>query len=105
MDYATFEDDVWTDVNESTYTDQETNPDGVVVTIGETWQGTLYGTEENDYGQRVVHMFETENDQIAWFEAVETHTTTTATPHPPKTYRDAWSGNPDTDKYWANNND
>ena len=22
-------------------------------------------------------------------------------PHPPKTYRDAWSGNPDTNKYWS----
>lgn len=70
MDWATFENDVWENVNESRYIAQETNSDGVTVTIGETWQGALYGAEENEYGQRAVYRFDTENEQIAWFEAV-----------------------------------
>lgn len=70
MDWATFENDAWENVNESRYISQATNSDGVIATIGETWQGTLYGTEENEYGQRAVYRFDTENEQIAWFEAV-----------------------------------
>ena len=79
MDQEAFESDVWQSVNESTYTDQwgsldDSSPDGdytgMVFTVGETWQGTLYGTEENTYGQRAVYRFETETGQREWFDAV-----------------------------------
>ena len=74
MDWEAFQNDVWESVNESLYTDQVTADDcsGLAFTIGETWQGALYGVEENAYGQRVIHFFETENEQIAWFESVIT---------------------------------
>lgn len=76
MDWEAFTDDVWSSVNESTYTAQwgdlgdseyRTN---IVFTIGETWQGALYGTEENAYGQKVVQLFHTEEDQHEWFKGV-----------------------------------
>lgn len=79
MDREAFEQDVWDSVNESTFTDQwgsldDSNPDGtytgVVFTIGETWQGTLYGAEENTYGQRAVYLFGTETEQRQWFDGV-----------------------------------
>jgi hypothetical protein len=79
MDREAFEQDVWDSVNESTFTDQwgsvdDSNPDGtytgVVFTIGETWQGTLYGAEENTYGQRAVYQFDTETEQRQWFNAL-----------------------------------
>lgn len=74
MDFAAFETDVWADVNESTYAEQwgdansAENFTGVVFTIGETWQGTLYGAEENSYGQRRVYQFDTETEQRVWFD-------------------------------------
>lgn len=77
MDWEAFESDVWDSVNESTYTEQWGSLDssgedytGIVFTIGETWLGTLYGTEENEYGQRCVYMFETEVEQRNWFDAM-----------------------------------
>lgn len=72
MDREQFELDAWESVNESLYGDQWTADDGsgLAFTIGETWQGALYGTEENEYGQRVVHLFDTEQDQRAWFDGV-----------------------------------
>ena len=79
MDIEQFETDAWESVNESAYTEQvgsldDSTPDsgytGVVFTIGETWQGALYGTEENYYGQRAVYLFETETAQREWFDAV-----------------------------------
>lgn len=72
MDYATFTDDVWENINDGMYTDQAGDLcDGCqIVTIGETWQGALYGAEENTYGQRAVYLFETEAEQREWFDAV-----------------------------------
>lgn len=72
MDYATFEDDAWEDVNDGTFTEQAGNlaETDQVVTIGETWQGALYGAEENNYGQRAVYLFDTEAEQREWFDAV-----------------------------------
>lgn len=72
MDREEFENDVWDSVNESLYTDQWTAGDcsGLAFTIGETWQGTLYGTEENAYGQRAVYQFDTEDEQRDWFDGV-----------------------------------
>ena len=72
MDYTAFEDDVWESVNSSLYTDQAGSMEdtGIVFTVGETWLGTLYGTEENEYGQRAVYMFDTEAVQREWFDAV-----------------------------------
>jgi hypothetical protein len=79
MDWTAFENDVWGSVNESLYTEQvgsldDSSPDagytGLVITIGETWLGALYGTEENAYGQRAAYLFETEDDQREWFSAV-----------------------------------
>lgn len=79
MDFAGFENDVWESVNESTYTEQwgslaDSNPDGdytgVVYTIGETWQGTLYGAREGSITGRVVYRFDTETEQREWFDAV-----------------------------------
>lgn len=76
MDWDAFERDVWDSVNESTYTEQWGSLDdsdpfngytGLVVTIGETWQGTLYGVTEGYYGEKNVYMFETESDQRDWF--------------------------------------
>ena len=82
MDWEAFERDAWQSVNESTYTEQWGSLDdsdpfngytGEVVTIGETWQGTLYGTLEGYYGDRSVYMFESESDQRDWFTS---HTST-----------------------------
>lgn len=72
MDTEAFEADVLTDVNESTYADQWTADDssGQAFTIGETWQGALYGFEENEYGQKAFYLFDTEADQRAWFDGV-----------------------------------
>lgn len=72
MDFNAFENDVWDSINESLFTEQagDLSETSVVVTIGETWQGALYGAEENDYGQRYVYLFDTETEQRAWFDAV-----------------------------------
>lgn len=72
MDYAAFEYDVWENINDGLFTDQESEQEfgGVCITIGETWQGALYGAEENNYGQRVVLLFDTEEAQQQWFDAV-----------------------------------
>lgn len=72
MDWEAFERDVWNSVNESTYDGQrgDIQTDEFVVTIGETWQGTLYGAEENTYGQRYVYMFDNEDEQLDWFNDV-----------------------------------
>lgn len=72
MDNVAFEDDVWESVNNSLYTELAGSMEdtGIVFTVGETWQGTLYGTEENDYGQRAVYRFDTEDAQREWFDAV-----------------------------------
>lgn len=79
MDREAFEQDVWDSVNESTFTEQwgsldDSDPDGdytrIVFTIGETWDGVLFGTEENYYGQRAVYQFDTETEQRQWFEDV-----------------------------------
>lgn len=74
MDYAVFEQDVLDDVNESTYTDQvgDLNDDGIVLTIGETWQGTLYGLTERENGGRSIQVFNTEGAQSHWFWARST---------------------------------
>lgn len=72
MDHEAFETDVWDSVNNSLYTELAGSMEdtGIVFTVGETWLGTLYGTEENDYGQRAVYMFETVSAQRNWFDAV-----------------------------------
>lgn len=72
MDIEAFETDVWDSVNNSLFTDQAGSMEdtGIVFTVGETWLGALYGTEENDYGQRAVYMFDTEAAQREWFDAV-----------------------------------
>ena len=79
MDFEAFETDVWDNVNESLFTAQwgnldDSDPDvettDIVVTIGETWQGTLYGAESNAFGQRSVYTFETESAQKEWFHGV-----------------------------------
>ena len=72
MDREQFEADVWESVNTSLYVDQITADDGSgqAVTIGETWQGALYGATENEYGQRCVFRFDTEDEQRAWFDGV-----------------------------------
>jgi hypothetical protein len=79
MDWEAFENDVWKNVNDSLYTAQEGSLDdsdpyggytGIVVTIGETWQGALYGAEQNTYGQRAVYQFATETEQRDWFAAM-----------------------------------
>lgn len=72
MDREQFEQDVWASVNDSLYSDQWGSMDETdrVVTIGETWQGALYGASENTYGQRAVYQFDTEAEQRAWFEGV-----------------------------------
>ena len=75
MDWEEFESDVWDSVNESLYAFQwgsldATDPEGftgTVVTIGETWLGTFYGTTENTLGQRMVYMFDTRADQGDWY--------------------------------------
>lgn len=72
MDFEAFEADVWDSVNNSLYTELAGSMEdtGIVFTVGETWLGTLYGTEENEYGQRAVYMFDTESAQREWFDAV-----------------------------------
>lgn len=72
MDREAFEMDVLSSVNESLYSDQWTAEDssGLAFTIGETWLGALYGLEENEYGQKSFHLFDTEADQRAWFDGV-----------------------------------
>lgn len=72
MDHVAFENDVWESINNSLYTDLAGSMEdtGIVFTVGETWLGTLYGTEENEYGQRAVYMFGTEAAQRDWFDAV-----------------------------------
>lgn len=72
MDWEAFERDVWESVNNSLYREQfgDVQCDEIVITIGETWQGTLYGAEENVYGQRCVYMFDTEEEQRQWYDAV-----------------------------------
>ena len=73
MDWEAFVADVWESVNDSLYTEQAGDlaaGDPIVATIGETWQGALYGTEENNYGQRAVYLFQTEDEQRSWFDAV-----------------------------------
>ena len=72
MDFDAFETSVWDSINESLFTEQVGNlsETSIVVTIGETWQGALYGAEENDFGQRAVYLFDTETDQREWFDAV-----------------------------------
>jgi hypothetical protein len=79
MDWDAFTDNVWDAVNDGIYFDQwgsldDSNPDGdytgIVYTIGETWDGVLFGTEENNYGQRAVYQFDTKTEQRQWFEAV-----------------------------------
>lgn len=72
MDFEAFEEDVWESVNSSLYTELAGSmyDTGIVFTVGETWQGSLYGTEENDYGQRAVYRFENETAQRYWFGAV-----------------------------------
>jgi hypothetical protein len=72
MDNEAFEADVLASVNESLYTDQWTAEDssGQAFSIGETWIGALYGLEENAYGQKAFHLFETEAAQRAWFDGV-----------------------------------
>lgn len=74
MDWAAFETDVWETINDGLFTDQAGTMDetGIVVTIGETWQGALFGAEENEYGQRTVYLFDTFEQQAAWFDAVTT---------------------------------
>lgn len=76
MDWEAFERDVWDSVNTSLWSGQwgsldDSNPDsgftGRVVTIGETWQGTLYGTTEHADGSKNVYMFSTEEDQADWY--------------------------------------
>ena len=72
MDFEAFTDDVWDSIGNGLFTDQAGNLSETlhVVTIGETWQGALYGAEENTYGQRAVYLFDTEADQRAWFDNV-----------------------------------
>jgi hypothetical protein len=79
MDWDAFTDNVWDAVNDGIYFDQvgsldDSNPDGdytgIVLTIGETWDGVLFGTEENNYGQRAVYQFDTETEQREWFDDV-----------------------------------
>lgn len=70
MDTTAFEIDALDDIHGGTFTWQGVTLDGAVVTIGETWQGALYGLEENGYGQRALHRFDTEDEQRAWFDAV-----------------------------------
>lgn len=79
MDWEAFERDVWENVNDSMFTEQWGSLDnsdpkggytGIVVTIGETWAGTLYGTVETANNGRVYRMFETEGGQRGWFEFV-----------------------------------
>lgn len=72
MDFATFTNDVWDSINDSLFTDQagDLSETSYVVTIGETWQGALYGAEENTYGQHAVYRFDTEADQRAWYDSV-----------------------------------
>lgn len=70
MDWEAFISDVWDSVNESLYTDRVAADDGsgIAFTIGETWQGALYGLEENGYDQRAIYLFDTEEEQRNWFE-------------------------------------
>lgn len=72
MDTEAFETDAWDSVNNGLYTELAGSMEdtGLVFTVGETWLGTLYGTEENEYGQRAVYMFQAEDDQRTWFDAV-----------------------------------
>ena len=72
MDHEAFEADVLANANEGTYTEQWTADDssGQAFTTGETWQGALYGLEENAYGQKAFYRFDTEADQSAWFNGV-----------------------------------
>lgn len=81
MDQDAFESDVWQSVNESAYDEQwgdlgdSEHFTGIVFTIGETWQGALYGAEENYYGQRAVYLFSTPREQREWFDAVVAQST------------------------------
>ena len=72
MDHEAFTNDVWDSIGNGLYSDQAGDLcDGCqIVTIGETWQGALYGAEENTYGQRAVYLFDTEDEQRAWFDNV-----------------------------------
>lgn len=69
-------DDVFANVGESLYTDQVAacsygdESSGLVYTIGQTCHGTLYGLEENGYGQHVAYRFITEAEQREWFDDV-----------------------------------
>lgn len=72
MDREAFESDVWDNINDGLFDQQISEQEfgGICATIGETWQGALYGAEENNYGQRAVYLFEHTDEQHAWFEAV-----------------------------------
>lgn len=76
MDWEAFESDVWESVNETAFAYQtgsldDSDPDsgftGRVLTIGETWQGTLYGAREDSDGHRRVFAFDTEREQSEWY--------------------------------------
>ena len=65
--------DVYTNVNESFYSDQVAASDygdetsGLVYTIGQTRRDVLYGVEENGYGQHVAYRFADGAEQLEWF--------------------------------------
>lgn len=68
MDMESLEADVWESVNQSLYLEQA-NDGTLCFTVGETWLGALYGVEENVYGQRAIHLFDNEVEQLSWFYA------------------------------------
>lgn len=72
MDWNAFTVDVVDTLNNGLETDSagSVTEDGLYVAIGETWIGTLFGYEENNYGQRAYHQFDTEAEQRQWFDAV-----------------------------------
>jgi hypothetical protein len=72
MDWNAFTVDVVDTLNNGFETDSagSVTEDGLYIAIGETWIGTLFGYEENNYGQRAYHQFDTEAEQRQWFDAV-----------------------------------
>lgn len=72
MDWDAFTEDVRDVLLNSFETDSagSVTEEGLYVAIGETWTGTLFGYEENDYGQRAYYQFDTEAEQQQWFDAV-----------------------------------
>lgn len=79
MDWEAFEQDVWESINDCLWSRQwgtldDSDPTveytGLVYSIGETWQGTLYGAAERTSGSNTVRMFDTEDEQRKWFNAL-----------------------------------